>query len=129
MSSEIAKKSIFSTVPRKNFLGLLDNAKPRYKEIQKFLNFSKEDLSSATGIEKNSIRDDAKMPKDLADCLTEIAAVCELVATYFDGDLAKTSLWFKLPNPMLGNISPRDMIRLGRYKKLVKFIHEAMQGL
>ena len=129
MSSAIATKSIFSTVPNSNFLGLLDESKPIYKKIQKFLNFSKEDFSSATGVEKNSIRDDSKMPRELTDRLTEIASVCELVASYFDGDPAKTSLWFKLPNPMLGNISPRDMIRLGRYKKLIKFIHEAMQGL
>ena len=39
----------------------------------------------------------------------------------------KTKLWFQTPNPMLGNVSPRDMIRLGRYNKLVRFVTQAME--
>jgi len=34
--------------------------------------------------------------------------------------------WFKARNPLLGDVSPRDMIRLGRYEKLRKFIISAM---
>jgi hypothetical protein len=42
------------------------------------------------------------------------------------GDVRKTVLWLTLPNPMLGNVSPRDMIRFGRYKRLSKFIANAL---
>jgi len=47
------------------------------------------------------------------------------VAEYFSSDPIKTALWFKTPNPMLGDITPRDMIRLGRSGKLIRFIMEA----
>jgi hypothetical protein len=50
------------------------------------------------------------------------------VAGYFEGDIEKTALWFRTPNPMLGNISPRDMIRFGRYKRLLKFVTEAREA-
>jgi len=52
---------------------------------------------------------------------------CNLVAEFFDGDPVKTALWFRTPNPMLGDMSPRDMIRYGRYKRLQKFILEARE--
>jgi hypothetical protein len=36
-------------------------------------------------------------------------------------------LWFQTKNPLLGNISPRDMIRYGRYEKLRRFIMNALE--
>jgi len=65
-----------------------------------------------------SVRFDQKIPKEVLDRLKEIANICGLVAQFFGGDIAKTALWFKTVNPLLGNISPRDMIRYGRYEKL-----------
>ncbi len=56
----------------------------------------------------------------------EIANVCGLVAQFFQGDVAKTALWFKTMNPPLG-ISPRDMIRYGRYEKLRRFVMDALE--
>jgi len=35
-------------------------------------------------------------------------------------------LWFRLPNPLLGDVSPRDMIRYGRYAKLQEFVMDAL---
>ena len=49
-----------------------------------------------------------------------------MVAKAFDGDVDKTTAWFRARNPMLGDVSPRDMIRLGRYERLRKFIINAM---
>lgn len=51
-----------------------------------------------------------------------------MVAEYSEGDTEKTSLWFRTPNPMLGNISPRDMIRIGRTTRLRKFVTEARKA-
>ena len=45
---------------------------------------------------------------------------------FFEGDVAKTALWFRLPNPLLGDVSPRDMIRYGRYARLQEFVVEAL---
>jgi hypothetical protein len=36
-------------------------------------------------------------------------------------------LWFEIANPMLGNISPRNMIRIGRLKRLLKFVMTARE--
>jgi hypothetical protein len=38
----------------------------------------------------------------------------------------KPALWFRLPNPLLGDVSPRDMIRYGRLAKLREFVVEAL---
>jgi hypothetical protein len=65
------------------------------------------------------------MPEDLRLRLTEWATALNLVAEFFK-DQDKTILWFTIPNPLLGDIAPRDMIRVGRFKKLLKFIQTAL---
>lgn len=90
--------------------------------VPKFLNLEKDDISKAANIAKTLVRYDDRIPAELEQFLSEIAIVCELVANYFDGDAKKTALWFKIENPVLGRISPRDMIRYGRFKKLKEFI-------
>lgn len=49
----------------------------------------------------------------------------QAVAQFFEGDLDKIIHWFALPNPMLGNVRPIDMIDIGRTEKLWKFIKSA----
>jgi hypothetical protein len=56
----------------------------------------------------------------------ELEQLCEHVVGFFEGDVAKTALWFRLPNPLLGDVSPRDMIRYGRYARLQEFVMEAL---
>ena len=48
----------------------------------------------------------------------ELEQLCEQVVGFFEGDVNRAALWFRLPNPLLGDVSPRDMIRYGRYAKL-----------
>ena len=66
------------------------------------------------------------MPKELEERVREWAVALSLVAQYFK-DEHKTVLWFKTMNPLLGNITPRDMIRIGRFKKLYRFILNALE--
>jgi len=40
----------------------------------------------------------------------------------FFGDEVKAKLWFETKNPLLGEISPNEMMELGRYQKLSEFI-------
>lgn len=35
--------------------------------------------------------------------------------------------WMRAPNPMLGGISPGQMIKLGQGHKLIQFIHDAQE--
>lgn len=49
-----------------------------------------------------------------------------LVKKFFDGDHHKAMLWMVEKNPMLGGVSPREMLFIGRGDKLLQFIKEAL---
>jgi len=121
------QKKILETVPTHDYLHLLEGNTA--KNVVDFLHLSRNDVSKAMGVEKNSVRYDSHMPIELKQRLYEIANICELMAGYFNGDIKKTELWFNIKNPALGGVSPRDMIRFGRYKKLEKFIQNALAGI
>lgn len=118
--------NILSNMPKQDPLefGIYED-NLNYKKVINFLDFGTNELSKIGGISKTSVRKDDKAPQALKERLKEIAIICSLVAEYFDGDPIKTALWFKTPNPMIGDITPRDMIRLGRSNKLIRFIMEA----
>ena len=117
---------IFATVSKEDHLSFFQDDKPRYNRIVEFMEFKKEDISKATDVPLSSVRYDEKIPKELHERIREWAILLNLVAEHFKGDAPKTALWFTMPNPLLGNIAPRDMIRFGRYKKLFKFIVNAL---
>jgi uncharacterized protein (DUF2384 family) len=121
--------SLFQTVPKKNyFFGPLPPGKPeQLQEVTRFFEFKTDDVAKATEIPRASIRYDAKMPEELQERLREWAIVVNLVAEFFDGNLDRTVQWFRMPNPLLGFMSPKDMIRVGRFKKLHKFIATAIE--
>ena len=56
----------------------------------------------------------------------ELEQLCEHVVGFFEGDVNRAALWFRLPNPLLGDLSPRDMIRYGRFARLREFVVEAL---
>lgn len=123
MAQEALFRNIHPTDPLKFWSGHgLD-----YHKVSDFLDLNTEELSKIGGVSKRSVRLDSRIPRDLAARLEQIANICALVAGYFDGDIGKTALWFRTPNPMLGDIPPRDMIRFGRYKRLLKFVTEARE--
>lgn len=117
---------IFATVADEDYLSLFKNKRPEYNRIKDLLEFRNEDISTAIGIPLESIRFDERIPREMQERMREWANVLNLVAEHFHGDAVKTALWFTTPNPLLGNITPRDMIRFGRYKKLFKFIFNAL---
>lgn len=97
------------------------------KRVPDFLDLKKEDVSHITNVSVNSVRYDEAMPEQVRARLEEIANTINWVARAFGGDADKTATWFRMPNPLLGDVSPRDMIRLGRYERLRKFIINAMK--
>ena len=123
---ETLNQDIFATVPKEDYLSFFQENRPKYRGIMQFLDFKKDDVSNATGIPLSSVRYDDKVPADLEKRFSEWATLLNLVAGHFEGDRSKTSLWFTMQNPLLGNVAPRDMIRSGRYKKLVKFVITAL---
>jgi hypothetical protein len=122
-------EAIFQTVPKNNLLGLLlPGGRVDVQGTKDFLEFTKDDIASATSVPGSSVRFDHRMPTEVRDRMIEIATICELVAEHL-GSREKAALWFKISNPLLGNISPRDMLRMGRFKKLQRFIVEALSGV
>lgn len=120
-----ARRSIADHMARADLLGLSDDGHTNYKKVADLLQLSKEDLAKMADVKKASVRFDANIPQPVAQRLREIANIANLVAEYFSGDAHKVSLWFELANPMLGNMSPRNMIRAGRYTKVLNFILDA----
>lgn len=98
------------------------------KKAAEFLSLKKADVGRIAAVAKSSVRYDDHIPEQVRVRLEEIAATINLVAKQFNGDAEKTVSWFKARNPLLGDVSPRDMIRLGRYERLRRFIIQAMTG-
>lgn len=120
-----AARQLFANVRQSDPLKFWANHGLDYHKVSEFLDLDTNALSKLGNVSKNTVRLDDRIPRDLRQRLEQIANICTLVAEYFNGDAARTALWFHTINPMLGDVSPRDMIRLGRYKRLLKFITEA----
>jgi hypothetical protein len=118
--------ALFSNVARKDYLDIMDQGKPRYDKIAKFLGFENRDVAQAAGIPVSKVRLNAKFPGKVVERFREWAVVLNLVAQFFEGDGEKTNLWFSMPNPLLGGVAPRDMLRVGRFRKLYQFIITAL---
>ena len=122
----MSEPALFETIPREDHLNLFPSGDTDYEKVVELLDFRKKDVARASNISLHSVRYDApKMPKELQDRIQEWAVALNLVAQFF-GDQHKTVLWFKTPNPLLGDIAPRDMIRIGRFRKLRHFILQAL---
>lgn len=117
--------SLFDTVPP-DLMGFGLGSSFNGKSVQSFLGLKKEDVSRLASVSPRSVRFDDAMPEPVRERLQEIAVTINLVAKVFDGNADKTVAWFQTRNPLLGDISPRDMIRLGRFERLRKFIIQAM---
>lgn len=118
---------LFGNVARKDHLHVSNEGRMDYKKVASFLGLTKKDLSRIADVGASSVRFDEKIPAGLAKRLNEVANIANLVADVFAGDAEKTALWFQTPNFMLGDISPRDMLRMGRYKRLLKFIQQSRE--
>lgn len=118
--------SLFRSVPEKDYFNFFEEGEPDGKKVVSFLNYKKEDVSVAANIPLASVRYDNKIPSELKERLVAWAVAINLVGGYFK-DINKTMLWFQVSNPQLGGMSPRDMIRVGRFKKLLKFIQTALE--
>ena len=120
-----AAEQLFANVGQSDPLQFYADHGLDYHKVSDFLDLDTNALSKLGGVSKKSVRLDERIPRDLKQRLEQIANICTLVAEHFNGDAAKTALWFHTINSMLGGISPRDMIRFGRYKRLLKFIAES----
>jgi len=120
--------ALFDTIPQQDFLSLFppESGHADYHRVVDLLGFKKKDVARASRLPISSVRyDQPKMPQELQDRILEWAIALNLVAQFFRNE-QKTILWFKTPNPLLGDIAPRDMIKIGRFRKLRRFIQNAL---
>lgn len=124
----VVNHEIFANLGPKNAYFYKDNGDPDYKKVVSlFLELSNSDLAKIAKISVKSVRFD-RMPPVLEERIKEIINVCELVVEMLDGNIEKTKIWFTTKNQSLGNISPRDMIRFGRYQKLLDILMDIKAG-
>jgi hypothetical protein len=117
--------SLFIIVPNDD-LQLWKGNMVDFQKVRQFVNLDIRDIARMTGVPKASIRFDQRAPDEVKEQLEGIATICNLVYQFFK-DEVKTKLWIQTPNSMLGNSAPRDMIRVGRYKKLLNFVTDALE--
>lgn len=118
--------SLFDTIAP-DLIGFGLGSTFKAKSVQTFLGLKKEEVARIADVSLKSVRFDDAMPEPVRECLQEIAISINWVAKVFGGDLDKTVVWFQTRNPLLGDVSPKDMIRSGRFERLRKFILASVQ--
>jgi hypothetical protein len=118
--------NLFDTVYQSDGLRFWQGNALNFQRVRDFTGLETGDLARIAGVAKSSVRYDAKAPREVREHLENIANICNLVFEFFQDDV-KTKIWLQTPNPMLGNVSPRDMIRFGRFAKLQRFVAQAME--
>jgi hypothetical protein len=119
--------NLMMTVPKSNnYSNLQDNE--TLKLVAQDLELSNEDLAREIAVRVSSIRWDENMPQKLKQRLKDYALISDHILKYFDGDKVRTAHWFKIPNPLLGGLTPRQMISLGNGIKLQEMIVNQFNG-
>ena len=57
--------------------------------------------------------------------MSERRRVYELVLNFFEGDEHKAKLWMRSRNPLLGGMTPREMVEL-KPGKLIRFVEQQL---
>jgi uncharacterized protein (DUF2384 family) len=117
--------NLFSTVAPNDGLKFFQGNVVNIERVREITGLNNNDLAKIAGVPKGSVRNDSKAPKQVLEHLENIANICNLVFEFFN-DNVKTKVWLQTPNPMLGNLAPRDMIRFGRFAKLQRFVANAI---
>lgn len=123
---------LIANIAQKDYIGFFSTNPeelPNYRAVPDFLKLDKKQTSRITQVPKASVRFDVKISKDLAERLAQIANIVNRVVALFDGDVQKAALWFQTRNPLLGEVAPRDMLRMNRFNRLAKYVAEAEQAL
>ena len=119
----------FDNFPVADLLGFGAGEAFRPEQVRDFLRLESEDISRLANMSIAQVRLNTKVPVVLREKFAEIAVTCNVVAHIFGGDVDKTSLWFRVKNPSIGDVAPREMIRLCRFDRLRRHIANAVVDL
>ena len=120
-----ARSALWGSVAPDHFDVFGAEGKPNVKRIADIMNLERKEIARATRVDVKKVRLDDKLPKEVVEWFAVWGTALNLVGDFFK-DNKKTALWFKTANPMLGSVSPRDMILSGRGKSLLEFIQTAL---
>ena len=73
---------------------------------------------------KRSKNQSPRFDKILYEC--HYNTILKAIDTMFFHDESKSKFWMICTNPLLGNMSPISMLKLGRYQKLLDFVYNKM---
>ena len=124
-----AQPYIFNTVPKNDVFGFYNNkGKIQYKEVASILNFNRKEISKAARVAVSSVRyEENKIPDKMKEFLTAMIWLIHVTYEHLK-DENKVIQWINSPNPICGGFSPKDMICMGQYKKLVKIVSSYVEG-
>jgi uncharacterized protein (DUF2384 family) len=57
----------------------------------------------------------------------DLIELLETIVKFFDGNEEKATLWFNTRNPMLGGVSPKEMVDSDRTDKLLKWVKQQIE--
>ena len=119
---------IFNTVPKDDIFGVYHKGKVQYKKVANALNFNRKDISKAARVSVNSVRyEENKIPDKMRDFLTSMVWLLHVTHKHLK-DENKVIQWVNSPNPICGGFSPKDMICMGQYKKLIRIVASYVEG-
>lgn len=49
------------------------------------------------------------------------------ITEYFEGNVTRAELWWRIPNPVLNGLAPKDYHQSGSWKRLEKMIDDALE--
>ena len=116
---------ILDSVHKNDPMGFWSQGNLDAKKVADFINFKKPDVARIANVAPKSVRFDSRISKPVLAHMMQMANICSIVAELLNNDVEKTKLWLNTPNPAVGDISPKQLMRFGKYQKLLKFVLDA----
>ena len=125
----VSQRHIFNTAPKHDVFGLYNTKRAiNYKQVVRTFNFTKKEVSKATRTQVHSVSyENNKIPEEIKEFLSNMIWLLQTTYEHLQ-DKNKVIQWLDSPNPICGGYSPKEMIRLGQYKKLINIVSSYAEG-
>jgi len=69
----------------------------------------------------------SEIDKAIIQVLKDGEVIAGMIAPFFNGNEEKMANWYFTNNPLLGGLSPAEMVALGKTEKLKKLIQNVLE--